>query len=262
MAVSIVACRCASPAVGAPQQCESIVEAPVQLVEIEPAELSGRQLERQRDIVEAATQLDHRRVCRVPLHAGLGGSGALDEQRRPRVVERAERPDVLTDDTERLPAGGENVRRIAVLQHPVDEGGGALEDVLAVVEHEQDGSIGQEIGDALDRLRGGALHAGGLGHRSRHVRLRRHRREIDEHDAVGVVGVEAPGDRHGDGRLADTARSGDRHQAEPRGSARRRWRCRRRGRWARCAVAGARAGCGRGRCAHRPRSGTHGRGPS
>ena len=89
---------------------------------------------------------------------------------------------------------------------------GALEDVLAVVEHEQDRPVRQVVGDALDRLRGGALDAGGVGHRSRHVGLRRHRREVDEHDAVGVLGLQALGDRQGDGGLADAARPGDRHQ--------------------------------------------------
>ena len=139
------------------------------------------------------------------LPPGLGGPGPLDEQRGSPVVQRAERPQVLAGHAQRLAAGGQDPGGIAAGQHAVGEPAGVVEDMLAVVQHQQDGAGGQMVGHLVDGVGGRALDAGGLGHRPGDVRPRRDRRQVDEHGAVGVLGVQAAGRRQGHGGLADAA---------------------------------------------------------
>ena len=211
-----------SPAALARQQREAVVEAPDQLVEVEAAELAGRQLERQRHVVEPAAQLDHRRVGRVPVHPRLGGPGPLDEQRRRprrgagRAARRARRP-------RRAAPGwwpGCAPRRRCV-QHPVDELGrrwsstcsqlsstsrtGRFARWSATPRSTRTAAPSTPAASATARV---TSACGGTGD------------EVDEHDAVGVLGLQAVGDRQGDGRLADPSGAGDRHQRRRPGPAR------------------------------------------
>jgi len=86
-------------------------------------------------VVEPTTQFDHRGISRIPLHSRLGGAGALDEQRRPIGMQRAEWPYVFTRHSERLSTGRQNVYRVSLLQDAIDKRDHVVENVLAIVEY-------------------------------------------------------------------------------------------------------------------------------
>ena len=106
------------------EQMETVVETLDQLIEAKRAKPHGRELDRQRDAVEATRQLDHGGlVVRGHLEGSAGLSRALDEQgdglrlgdpvRRHSPIgvrhrERADLDDGLPCDPERLPAGGKD----------------------------------------------------------------------------------------------------------------------------------------------------------
>ena len=111
----------------------------------------GGELERERHAVEGrAIGADRGQVVRVEHQPGPDGAGPFGEQLRGGVPEhragrdvrrrRVQRPDRhlhLVGDGERLPAGGEHRDVGAVTEDVVDERGGRVDDVLAVVDQEQ-----------------------------------------------------------------------------------------------------------------------------
>ena len=144
--------------------------------------------------------------------------GAVHEQahrRRMRTeLERRHAPCVLTVELERLAAGREDPQPRCAFQEQVDQRGSVLEEVLAVVQHQQ--------GVALLQVR----REPGLGGRGRRARLEiegrrerlRHRpavgdrADVHEPDAVGSAGS-LPG-RHLDRQpgLAASAFTGEGHE--------------------------------------------------
>ena len=154
-------------------------------------------------------------VARCQRRTGRHGKGALDEQRcgGELDVQRRHRPELLVGHPEALPAGGQHLHRRRASEDAVDQVGGGVQHVLAVVEHQQARAALQRGSHAVrhghTRLLGDpedGRHR--LGHRGRIA----DRGQLDHPDPVGEVVRRSRGDLKREPRLADPADSGQRHQ--------------------------------------------------
>jgi hypothetical protein len=124
---------------------------------------------------------------------------------------------LLADDRERLPARGEDLYPWRIAQEPRAHLGGRLDHVLAVVQDDQRLPVPDRGGEAVDRP---AVGATALAERSRdggrHVGRPSggavQRGELHQPGTVGVRVRPAPRHRERQARLADPARSGERHE--------------------------------------------------
>jgi hypothetical protein len=123
-------------AVAAAQQREPVLEPAVDLLDRHGAHPGRGELDRQRQAVEPADDTGHGLLGETD--ARPGGDRPLAEQlRRVARLELAERVDALGGDRERRAAGGEHAQ---VGRRRDQEGGelrGRLDQVLAVVQHQQ-----------------------------------------------------------------------------------------------------------------------------
>ena len=95
----------------------------------------------------------------------------------------------------------------------LDEIGGGVEHVLAVVEHEQQAPPRQRLGDAVGhRPAGCGVIPSTVGHRIGHGRRVADRRQLDEPHSVRELGDQLGGDLHGQAGLADAAHPDQRDQ--------------------------------------------------
>ena len=123
----------------------------------------GRELDRERQAIEPAADLDHRAgVLRGQREVGPAGRRALDEQRDRRAIhqgrwreqragrrerERRDRKLLLAVDVQALPAGHEDRQRRAGVQQVLDERG-RIRHLLEVVEEQQRrAAAAQVLGD-------------------------------------------------------------------------------------------------------------------
>ena len=97
----------------------------------------------------------------------------------------------LVGNGERFAAGGDHGDAGAAAEDVLDEGGGGVHDVLAVVDQQQHAAPGQERDEPVAEVagRGGAVHrhAEGVGDRERHLVGGVDRRQPHPEGAVGVV---------------------------------------------------------------------------
>ena len=147
----------------------------------------GGELEGERDAIEGPGDgTDRGQVVLPEQQPGAYGAGPFGEQLRRWVVEhlawrgvlrwRFQRADGdlhLVGDGERFPAGGDNGDAGAAAEDVVDEGGGGIHDVLAVVDQQQHPAPGQERDEPVSEVAGrnGAVHrhAERVGDRDRHL---------------------------------------------------------------------------------------------
>ena len=217
-----------APAAG--EQLEAILQAGDQLVHRELARGSGRELDGQRDAVELG---HHRRrgpgralVQREPrlhqLHAldeqlhGLA-RGELDdrvERVGRRHAQRGQAPDGLALDPQRLSARGQDRHVRAGPCDALDQLGGSVDHVLAVVEEQERLLHPQRREDGVDERLALLLRDGQrVGQRPHHARLVGDRREVGQEHAVGVAGEQAPAELDGEAGLADAPRAQQRDDA-------------------------------------------------
>ena len=117
--------------------------------------------------------------------------------------ERRHRPHDLAGDAERLAAGGQHVHVRAPPQHQLDELTGGVEDVLAVVEHQQEVLRREQLGDGVgEGSVGPLLHVEGVGDGGGDRALVAHRGQLDETDTVRVGGRDRGGQPMGQAGLA------------------------------------------------------------
>jgi hypothetical protein len=217
------------------QEAEAVVQASGDLLRGQSGHPRGGQLDRERYAVEPPADLDDARG--VPLgqvEAGQRAPRPLDEQPRglgalrvrPRVhavgaraarlrhAQRRHPPPRLAGNAEGLAAGCQDPEAGAAPEKRVRERGARVDEVLAVVEHEQEPPrpqvVDQRFVDGPVGLVGQAERGGdGPGDQRR----RGDRRQIDEPDPVRVVARQPVGDLDREARLADPARPGQRDQA-------------------------------------------------
>lgn len=135
------------------QQPEPVVEAVRELLGGHRAEPDGGQLDRERHPVERGADAGQRPVVgevlvprRRPVAQQLDGLGAR---------ERLDRPQRLAGDSQRFPARREDPQSAALAEQAVRESGRGLDDVLAVVEHQQRFAVADRGDQPVHRIRGG-----------------------------------------------------------------------------------------------------------
>jgi hypothetical protein len=198
------------------QQPEPVVKATADLVGGEGAQAGGGQLDRQRLPVEPSADLeDGRPQRRGHGEPGRDGGAALAEEAHGVVVgEGVDGMQHLTRDRQRFAAGGEDPQARDVFQQGLHEVCSGVDEMLAVVEQEQELTIGEGVeqaggGVGLVRYPGHDLGgADGVEHGRGQPRRIADRRQFD-HDALAGAG---PHDLAGQPRLPGAARPGQRHQ--------------------------------------------------
>ena len=121
------------------EQAEPIVQARRGSAERERSGAGGRELDGERQTVEAGADVgDHRVVVVGEFERRAGGVSPGDEEAHGVVGrERRHRPDGLAADAQSLAARGEDAQRRAATQQVLGDLGGRGDHVLAVVEHDQ-----------------------------------------------------------------------------------------------------------------------------
>jgi hypothetical protein len=114
---------------------------------------------------------------------------------------------------ERFPAGRQDADTLSSAEKRRDQAGGGVNDVFAIVEHQQHPTVRQGGQQARKGIFGADLQAKHHGDRARYQPRIAQRREIDQPDAV-LISIDHPlGDSEGDRGLTNAARPDDCHQA-------------------------------------------------
>ena len=213
------------------QQAKAVVELVPQAVQAEVADAPGRQLQRQRNAVQAAADLGGHRQVGVAQHETIiDGCAALAKQLQRRVIaqgrigrraqgrqfQRRQTLQLLARDAQRLAAGSQQLQRGRALEQGIGQGGGGHDHMFAIVQHDQHlalAQMGQQAGHRVMRRHG---HAKRRGQRQRHQMPLGHRRQVDKADAVGMAALHAHRQRHRHRGLADAAGADNAEQAHLR----------------------------------------------
>src|SRR5262249_4127917 len=123
-------------------------------------------------------------------------------------------PGHLAGDAERLAAGGQDAQAGAGAQQLVGQPSAGVEQVLAVVQHQQQQPVGQRRQQRVrEELPGHLRHPERAGRRARDEAGIGQRRQLDQPGAVGVGGGEVGGRGQRQSGLAAAARPGQRQQS-------------------------------------------------
>ncbi len=206
---ALVAGLCGARAAG---EQAAVVEPRGDLGDAHRPRARGGQLDAERQAVHPTADLGDRGPVGVDVRPG--GPRAQHEQRRGvRERQRRHRPHLLAVDAERLPARGEHDDAGALRDEALRQPRGGVQDVLAVVEHEQQPAADEVLDDRLlDRRAVPLLHAQRDGDRVRDGAAVEERRQLGEPRAVGEpVALTA---RHLDREpgLPDSPDADERHQ--------------------------------------------------
>ncbi len=132
---------------------------------------------------------------------------------RLRGAQRRHAPRLLTDDAERFAAGRERACSCARVQQLLGPAGAGLDEVLAVVEHDQQLAMAHEVEQRVEQRTARLLvHIEHAGHHARHKHRVGDRRQLDEPHAVLVCGLHRVGHLERKTCLADAAGAGQRQQ--------------------------------------------------
>jgi hypothetical protein len=208
------------------QELELLAQSGGELGHREPVQLGGGQLDGQREPVELLADLqDGALVVRPDGEARHDGPGALGEQDQSRVPvlgagrrgtlwigyrQRGNAPHVLSHHPEHLPAGAHHPESGRGAQRAVYESGAGVQQVLAVVQHQQQFPVPQVPDDHFGRrLVGGDIDAQGLGDRVPDHGAIGHWGEIDQPYAVSECPAQLPGNPDGEAGLTAAAYPGE-----------------------------------------------------
>ena len=189
------------------EQAEAIVEPRRDLRDREHPRARRRELDGERDAVEPLADLGHHgRV--VALARAL-----LEESDRLGRDQRRHAEGVLAGEAQRLAAGGQDREIGAVAEQAIREPARRVEEVLAVVEDEEHAPAPQRRHQHVEgRAPRRVVHAQDRGHRGHQEDRIGERRELDEPGAAGEIAREIGRHLHGQPRLPDAARPGERDQ--------------------------------------------------
>ena len=186
------------------------------------------ELDRERDAVEPSAQLPDRGAGRRVEHEGrIHRLRAIDEQspgvapderlevrRRVGYGKRAQRSHVLAVDREALAAGCQDADLWRFPQHRIDEPRRGIEQVFAVVQHEEQSLAAQELGDEIhDRDARAWLDTQGGGNDLEHGFRFARGRELAEPCPIPEVRQDLGRDLDREASLADAADTGEREQS-------------------------------------------------
>lgn len=207
---------------------EPIVEPRRDVLRRHRAHARRRELDRERQPVQAPADLrDGGGIVRGEIEVGTHRARPLDEQPHrfhprhlfdPSIVgfgnaERSQTPANLTGDIERLATRREHLHIRAGREEPVDDLRARVDQVLAVVEHDEEPPPQQVVGERLADVPAGLLaHPENVGHRFRDELRIRQRSEVDKPSAVGKVAEKLGPHLQREPRLAHAAGSRERHE--------------------------------------------------
>jgi hypothetical protein len=188
-----------------------------------------RQFDGQRHAIEAGAQLgDRRRVVRGHLEGGIGRAGPRGEQeaglgggdRASRAIfwqaQRRYGNDELARDVEAFPACCEDPYPPAPFEQRGHQAGGRLQDVLAVVEHDQHLAVGEHPDKGRGRARGLSFrNLKDLSDAGRDERGIGEGRQLDQPGTIVEVGLGQR--RHTQGEAGLTAPAGAGQRDDPGG---------------------------------------------
>ncbi|MEI9984102.1 MAG: hypothetical protein WDN69_13365 [Aliidongia sp.] len=146
---------------------------------------------------------------------GDGGCGQRFGRRRHLIARHRQQRqaiDLFTDTGQWLPAGREEADRRCLRQHEFDERRHDIDDLLAIIEHDQKFPRLQPARQQFGRLIALELDAQCRGDMAGNQRRILQHREIDEDGAVAVPAGDRRDDLECEARLADAARTRQRHQ--------------------------------------------------
>ena len=199
------------------QQPEAIVQPVPDLGQGEHPHTRGSQFDCQRDAVEPPTDVDHDGAILLgEMEIGPDPTGALGEQFHRLVAERQRRypPDHLARNADRFPTGRQQRRRRAARLHRDHQFRARVEQMLAVVQHQQHATAADELQQRGHRGPAWMVRqAQRADHRDGHQRGVGERRQVDEPRTVVEVLGELRRQLDGKPRLANPARARQRHQA-------------------------------------------------
>jgi hypothetical protein len=217
------------PAAGRGEQVETVFEVGEELVRRQRAEAPGGQLDGQRETVEMDAdggdggpggggeletgQDGPRPVQEQPDGVGPQQGGPFDRSVQVWYRQRFEDDDGLALDLQRLPAGGEDAQPGAAAEQRFDQQRTGVDQVLAVVQHEQRPSLPE---GGCHRVEQRPSRPFGHGERGGHrlgqqVRVR-HRDKLDHPHAVPERPLGAAGRFQDEPGLAGPGRPGHGHQ--------------------------------------------------
>ena len=206
----------------ADEQVEPLIEPFEQIVRGHMGELDRRQLDRQRDAIKPTTDLHKQAVPALDCcTAASSGAHPLDQQRlrrRDRRTlhlgrQRRDAHDVLADDAEGFSAGRQQPWTSPGAQDLIGQVSDLIQQVLAVVEHQQHIAAGKEARQ-IGRVFPSEAHTHGLGDRGDQSILVNDGHERHEEHSVLVAAGQLGCRRQGQPGLAAPAHTRERH--EPR----------------------------------------------
>ena len=218
--------------VAAGQQPKAVVQAGGDLLDRQHVHPRRGQFNRQRDAVEPVADLGHgRRLLVGQTERPEGSLRSLDEQPHRRVLhqllgwrevaevgqrERRQAQGDLTSDTQKFAARGQDAELGTRPQQPLGERRASVDQVLAVIQHEQERPGAQVLRQSSrERSATPFMEAEHQGHRLRHHGRVDQRRQFHQPDAVRVPWQDIGRNVQGEPRLPDPRRAGQ--GQEPRG---------------------------------------------
>ena len=143
-------------------------------------------------------------------------TGAIDEQLdRGAEIERRDRPDLLAVQAQRRSAGREHAQRRATIQQLGDQGRDRINQVFAVVEHQEDPLGGQLLDESvLRRSQGLVVDPETGGDRGCHQAFVPHGCELDEAHTRRIPIGEPGGQFHAEPGLPAARRPHEGHQPD------------------------------------------------
>ena len=230
----MVRCRGIAARRGAPNSGNAVVQASGEAFDPKRRDARGGELDGQRQAIKPATNLGDQRGVRVgqrevfddrshaldeQLHGGEGRRlGGRQSGRRLRGAERCETVFVFARHPKRLPAGRQDVYARSSAEKSRRQAGHRLNEVHAIVEQQQHPIVSEGSDQGGKRIFGAHFQTEHGRNRARHQAGVAERCQVDQPDAVFVVGSHALGDGEGDRGLADPSGPDDRHQALARKS--------------------------------------------
>ena len=198
------------------EQVQPVFQSLEDLAETQCASPCSRKFERERDAFESHADVADLWIVELE-HAATGCERALNEECAScgsgSGIERADHVNVLAVQSECLPACGKHCQSRAPNQDAAHDFGSRIENVLAVVEHDETLTVRQPFGELIERrlVRIDVDEARG-GNRGSEIDATADGCQIDEEHPTGPARLLAAGNLDGQACLAHTAGPGQRHQ--------------------------------------------------
>src|ERR1700716_1074429 len=213
-----------------PEEPELAIQERSRPTDSKSGDTAGGEFERQCDPIESATELSDNRSIGIAQHKGNSArDDAFHEEPHRREThhfsgresdgglrwapQRRQATDLFAFDPQRFTARCQNVDLRSFIENTLGQRGRRLDDMLAVVEHQEHPLIANKGEEILDRTVGIDREAQRRRDRAGDERRLIECPKIDEMNRAAKLTMLGMSDRYRYGRLADAARPDDRHEA-------------------------------------------------